>query len=164
MNYEKDIRIDETALDVEWLEQASLALKYARHLSNLKADVRQLDELKKVTRSELILKVNKDPEKLIGKKSPNANDIEAFYRSQSAYVEVVDELLAAQQELEYAELAYQEIAWTRKKALENLVVLHGQQYFAGPKMPRDLSQEKQRRESQQKEIDAGVASKFKRKK
>ena len=29
----------------------------------------------------------------------------------------------------------------RKESLENLVRLHGQHYFAGPKIPRDLSSE-----------------------
>ena len=31
MNYEQDIRIDETSLDVEWLDQPSLMMTYARH-------------------------------------------------------------------------------------------------------------------------------------
>jgi len=33
----------------------------------------------------------------------------------------------------------------RKDALENLVRLHGQQYFAGPKMPRDVQWERQQK-------------------
>ena len=38
----------------------------------------------------------------------------------------------------------------RKTSLENLVRLHGQQYFAGPKMPRDLRKEVDRRAQQRK--------------
>ena len=64
------------------------------------------------------------------------------------------------EELEYAELAFQEIAWTRKKSLENLVILHGQQYFAGPKMPRNISEE---REIKQKSVNEKIGSGLKRK-
>ena len=31
MNYEKEILIDESALDVEWLEQPRLMMRYTRH-------------------------------------------------------------------------------------------------------------------------------------
>jgi hypothetical protein len=48
----------------------------------------------------------------------------------------------------------------RKDALENLVRLHGLQYFAGPKVPRNLSEEREYREEQQKKVDAGVAKKL----
>jgi hypothetical protein len=161
MNYEKDVNIDETALDVEWKDQAPLALKYAKHLSRLNAEVAKLEEEKKTKRSELILKVNKDPMELIGKKTPNAADIEAYYRTDPEYKEIIKDLLEAQEEAEYANLAHKEIALTRKKALENMVILHGQQYFAGPSVPRDFSYEVQQRREQEK-VDAGIAGKLKR--
>ena len=47
----------------------------------------------------------------------------------------------------------------QKTALENLVKLHGQQYFAGPSVPRDLSKEWERHE-RQKSVDAGVGKKL----
>ena len=148
MNYEKDLKIDLDALDVEWAEQASLALKYAKHLTNKKAKVAKLEERKKTKRSELIVEANANPFKLLNKKSPNAGDIEAYYRTNSEYKAIIEELLEEQEEAEFVELAFQEIAWTRKKELENLVILHGQQYFAGPKIPRNLSQEYQKKQEQ----------------
>jgi hypothetical protein len=42
----------------------------------------------------------------------------------------------------------------RKSALENLVRLFGQSYFAGPKMPRDLHWEKEEKE---KSVNSGIA-------
>jgi len=161
MNYEQDLFIDPNALDVEWLGQANLALKYAKHLSSLRKRVNVKDEEKKTLRSELILKVNSDAEELIGKKSPNAGDIEAYYRTSRKYQRIVNELLDLQEELEFAELAFQEIAWTRKKALENMVTLHGQQYFAGPNIPRNLSKEWEDKQ-RQKKTDAGIAGKLQR--
>ncbi len=161
LDYENDIKIDESALDIEWLEQAALSLKYGRHLSNLKSIQRRLEEKKKTTRSELILKVNKNAETLIGKKSPNAGDIEAFYRNDPGYKAVIEELNDTIEEAEFAEIAYQQISWTRKAALENLVKLNGQQYFAGPSMPRDLTKEVENKE-RIKRTDAGVAKTLQR--
>ena len=161
LNYEEDIKIDESALDLEWLDQAALSMKYGRRLSNLKNIQRQLEERKKIARSELILKVNRESEVLIGKKSPNAGDIEAFYRSRPEYQQIVEELNATITEAEFADIAYQQISWTRKAALENLVKLHGQQYFAGPSMPRDLTKEVENKERIQR-TDAGVAKALQR--
>ena len=48
---------------------------------------------------------------------------------------------------------------SKKDALENLVKLHGQQYFAGPKMPRDISWE---REQKQNRADQTVGQRLKR--
>lgn len=159
LNYEKDIDIDESALDVEWLEQGALALKYSRYAAQCANEVRRLEEVKKTIRSELILEANENPKELIGKDKPNASDIEAYYRSHERYQKIVRQLLKAQEEAEFAEAAKNEICFTRKKALEMLVQLHGQQYFAGPRIPRNLTEERERR---QKRADSGVASKMKR--
>ena len=148
INYEQDIRIDETALDVEWLDQTPLALKYCRLVAYWNDKVRRLEELKKTVRSRLILEVNEDPETLLGKSKPNAADIEAYYRMNAEYQETIQELNDALKEAEYANMAKNEICFTRKQAIENLVILHGQQYFAGPRVPRDLSKEYQKREAQ----------------
>ena len=152
IDFEKDIQIDEKALDVEWLEQGLLAMRYVKYLTKLKARVRRLEEKKKTIRSELILEANEDPEGTIGKKKPNANDIEAYYRSHGDYKEVVEELLDAIEEAEFAELAKNEICWTRRLALENLVKLHGQMYFAGPSVPRDLTKERKLHKGRQQSM------------
>ena len=145
MNYEEDCNIDETALDVEWLDQGRIAGKWIRHFAYIKKQLRKAEEKKKIIRSELILKANENPEELIGKAKPNAADIEAYYRSHTAYQAAVDELNELMEEVEFTEMAKNEICWTRRQALENLVVLHGQQYFAGPKVPRNLTEEREKR-------------------
>ena len=128
MLYEKDIEINPEALDVEWLEQGPLALKYSRYAAQAASEVRRLEEIKKTIRSELILEVNQNPGELIGKDKPNAGDIEAYYRNHERYKEIVQRLLDAQEEAEFAEAAKNEICYTRKKALEMLVRTHGLQY------------------------------------
>ena len=146
MNYEDDMRIDETSLDIEWLEQASLAMKYGRHYAECRSTLFRAEEKIKVTRAELIAEANEDPMECCNKEKPNAADIEAYYRNHKRHKEAKREWLDAQFELDIADIAKNEISFTRKVALENLVRLHGQQYFAGPKIPRDLSWEREQRQ------------------
>jgi len=148
LDYEKDMKIDSDSLDIEWLEQASLALKYGKHLCALQAEVKQLREKVKTVRSELIRRANDDPEGCCNKAKPNAADIEAYYRSHDDYKLAVEAAQEAEYELEFAEVAKNEICYTRKAALENLVILHGQQYFAGPKVPRNISKEWEAKQKQ----------------
>lgn len=161
MNYEEDIRIDDSALDLEWLEQASLAMKYGRHYAICRKRLTEAEEKIKITRAELIAEANADPVGCCNKDKPNAADIEAYYRNNKRHKEAKENWVTAQFELDMAEIAKNEISYTRKVALENLVRLHGQQYFAGPKIPRDLNWERQEHE---KKVNAGIASKLQRKK
>lgn len=156
LDYERDMTIDESALDIEWLEQPNLALRYGRHVVGLRQRLARAAERVKTVRSELVDEANKDPRGTTGKDKPNAGDIEAYYRRHTRYQEAKDEEIELQAELDMAEIAREEICWTRKKALENLVILHGQQYFAGPRVPRDLSKELQDRQ-QQRRVDEGVS-------
>ncbi len=160
-DFDEDVKIDETALDVEWLNQAALARRYGKHVAFLRRQVWNAEEKKKTIRSELILEVNEDPEGLIGKKKPNAADIEAYYRNSPRYKEAIVQMHAAREELELAEVAKAEIAFTRKKALEHLVILHGQMYFAGPNVPRDLSHEAAKFRANQ-EANAAVSKSMRR--
>jgi len=164
LNYERDVEIDVDALDIEWLDQPRLAIKWGKEVSRLRRKVAQLEEKKKVERSELIREANEDPQGCCQKDKPNAADIEAYYRSSTAYQKAVDELLDAQYELSMAEIAYNEISWTRRMALENLVKLYGQQYFAGPRAPRDLGKEWENKKKQQQSDSTVSSSGMRRKK
>jgi hypothetical protein len=163
MNYKEDMRIDESALDVECLDQAELAMKYAAYYADIKTEVAQKEEEIKVCRSELIDEVNSDPVKCCGKEKPNAADIEAYYRTDPEHKRLKQEFIALSKELIYAEHAKNEIGFTRKAMLEALITLHGQQYFAGPKMPRDLSFEAKTRHDRQN-TNRAVGRTLKRKK
>jgi len=160
MNYKDDIRIDEMALEIEWLDQASLAMKYGRYYALARRRLIEAEEKVKVTRAELIAEANADPEGCCNKDKPNAADIEAYYRMHKRHKKAKEEWVTAQYEFDMAEAAKNEIGFTRKSALENLVRLHGQQYFAGPKIPRDIAWERQEK---QKRRDVGVASNLARK-
>jgi len=160
MDYKADVKIDETALDIEWLEQASLAMKYGRFYAVAKKNLTASVEKLKVIKAELIAEANKNPMKCCKKDKPNAADIEAYYRNHQRHKDAKDEWMELQFELDMCEIAKNEISFTRKSALENLVRLHGQQYFAGPKVPRDISWEKK---EMQKRRDMIVGSHITRK-
>lgn len=163
IDYDRDRRIDETALDVEWLEHGDVAGKYVKYVTYCDAEVRRLEQRKKTVRSDAILVANKTPLKCVGKEKPNAADIEAYYRSRPEYQDVIAELDEAITRKMYADLAKNEICFTRKTALENLVRLHGQSYFAGPRVPRDLAEEREKyNERIREEVNAGVANAIKR--
>jgi hypothetical protein len=138
MNYKKDLEIDPDAIDIEWLGQAELAMRYVKHYSECRKRLTLAEEKIKIIRAELIQKANSDPMRYCKKDKPNAADIEAYYRNHPSHKAAKDEWVEAQYEFTMAEGAKNEFSFTRKAALEALVTLHGQQYFAGPSIPRNL--------------------------
>ena len=162
MNYENDINIDESALDVEWLEQPKLLIRYARHAAEKAQELDLAKENLDLVRAEVDMQIRDEPEQFgISVKLTEAL-IGNTIISEPKYKIALKRYNTAKYEHEIARAAVSAIHM-RKEALENLVRLHGMQYFAGPKMPRDLSEEKARRAEQQKSVDAGIAQKFKRK-
>ncbi len=146
MNYERDMYIDDSALDVEWLEQAQLATKWGLYYNVCKEAYTRAEENVKLVKSELNALANEDPEKYLGEgvKATGAN-VEAFIIQNAKYIEAKERSMKAMREMYDAEIIKSEISFTRKAALENLVVLHGQQYFAGPRVPRNLHDEREKR-------------------
>ena len=140
LDYENDMKIDPSALDVEWLGQAALATKYNSYFAECKTAVMRADEKVKYVRSVLIDKVVNHPN-LAGVEKATAPTIEAYYRTHKKYLKAKEKWMDATEELSNAEFVKNEISFTRKAALENLVQLHGQNYFAGPSVPRNLREE-----------------------
>jgi len=144
MDYDKDIKIDETALDVECLQQAELALKYGKEWADCKHKEALAEENIKTVRSDLVKKANADPDTYLGVGiKPIAANVEAFYRTHKKYIKAKDAWVEAVYQCNLAEIAKREISVTRKTMLENLIILHGQRYFAGPSTPRNLKTERE---------------------
>lgn len=142
-DYKRDMRIDESNLALEWLDQAELATDWNMEYVEAEDELTRADENVKFTRSELILKINQDPDEYLGK-GVKATDpkVEAAYRTHRDYLAAKERWMDAKKELSELEHIKKEIGFTRKAALENLVTLHGQNYFAGPKIPFDLTKER----------------------
>lgn len=161
MNYEQDLQIDETALDVEWLEQPVLMLKYARHAAFCAEKMEALRQKLDYVRASLDKDIRFCPQDFQIEKITE-NVVSNTILIQPEYQEIEEQCRKAKYEYEIARAAVNAI-YARKDSLENLVRLHGMQYFAGPKIPRDLTFEKTNRIEQQKKVDTGVATSFKRK-
>ena len=157
MDYEKDIEIDGSALDIEWLNQASLFMKYARYSAEARRKVDEEKQALDIIRAGIDKQMRETPEKF-GIEKITEGAIAAAILTVRQYQTAYQKFLDAKYEADMASSAVQAMN-TRKEALENLVRLAGQSYFAGPSIPRDLEWE---REQNQKRSDVGVSSKIQR--
>lgn len=142
MNYSKDIEIDETALDVEWLEQPLLMAKYCRHMAEARLGMDLAKEALEVERATLDKEIRSDPEAFEISKLTEATVQNAIVTGQS-YQSKMKKYITAKYEYEIAQAAVRSVEH-RKSALENLVRLHAASYFAGPSVPRNLTEERDR--------------------
>lgn len=165
MDYEKDITIDPNALDIEWLRQPELAFQYGKYWTECKENLAKAEENIKLIRSELSQEAFSNPSVMGKDVKATAPSVEAYYRNHLDHIEAKKRLIEAQSECDIAEIAYKEISISRKAALQNLVELHGHHYFAGPVVPRNLSEEIQHKQTEfNKKIKlTSPSKKFKRK-
>jgi len=146
MDYEQDLTIDESALDVEWLQQARLMMQYGRHCSECKLEMDKAKEHLEVTKAELDKDIRANPDSFDLTKITEGV-VSNTIILQPEHQEALDAYLNTKYEFDMALNAVRAID-QKKAALENLVRLHGQQYFAGPSVPRDLSKEWEAKEQQ----------------
>lgn len=154
MDYQKDIVIDSESLDLEWLDQASLFMKYARGAAIARADLDQAKENLDVVRASLDKEIRANPDKFGIEKITEtvvSNTIIGLLEFQKAN----EKFLICKFEVDIAQAAVSAMN-QRKDALENLVKLHGMSYFAGPKVPRDIGYEAQKKH---KQVEANKAVK-----
>lgn len=158
--YEQELTIDTEALDVEWLEQPKLFMKYSRKKARALLDAKKAQERLKTVRSELVMDAHSGA---MGKDVKVTKDsVDAWVRSQSEYVEAKEEQIQMEFEADIYDAAVFAFH-QRKAALENLVTLHGQQYFAGPHVPRNLSEEYAKSRNAARERTAAVSDNYDRK-
>lgn len=160
MNYESDIKIEEGCLDVEWIGQAELMLKYGKHAAEMKRNLDRAKEKLELTKSELDRAIRTSPEDFDLEKVTD-KAIDALIPTLTEYKEASKEYLNAKFESDVAFAAVKAFE-QRKDALENLVRLHGQQYFAGPKIPRDLTSEVEKRENRTREVNKKIGARISR--
>jgi hypothetical protein len=137
-DYERDLHIDEGGLDIEWLNQPSLMMKYSRELANAEREVSRMKEKLSVVRAELDRDIRLKPEKFNIDSKVTEAVISNAILLQPKYSKASEELIDAQYEFMMMKGAVQAVQ-QRKDALQDLVKLHGQRYFAGPNIPRDLT-------------------------
>lgn len=138
-NYEEDRLVNPDALDLEWLRQSNLFGHYADLSAKANRRAKEAEENVKVIRSILSKEANENPDEVLGKGvKPTATNVEAYYRTHPDHKKAKEEWIQATYEAEMLSNAV--FAFHQKKAsLEYLVILHGQNYFASPKEPRELN-------------------------
>ena len=160
MTYEIDMSIDDSALDVECLEQPKLMMKYTAKSAQVKMERDQAKELLDVVRADMDKEIRTNPDKF-GIEKLTETVVSNTILTTPAYKTAMKNFLEAKYEADVVAGAVAAIE-QRKSMLEALIKLHGQSYFAGPSIPRNLSMEKKMREEQQKKVDSGIATKLKR--
>ena len=147
MDYEKDMKIDETSLDVEWLDQPQLVMKYTRIQAEAHREEEEAKEKLDLVKAQLDKDIRTDPEDFDLGDVPKITEavVNGAILESDKYKDAFKEWIDAKFENTIAKGAVRAVD-TRKASLENLVKLHGQQYFAGPSVPRDLSKEWEKKE------------------
>lgn len=139
MDFKEEIMINPEILDMEWLDQPKLILKYSEMLATARVRYEKSKEKMDVYEAELALSIRSAPKDYgIDKITEQVikYTIAADEERSVLYKEVIQKKYNVDM-LQSAVNAFEH----RKKALENLVTLHGQQYFAGPSVPRNLAEE-----------------------
>ena len=156
LNYERDVSIDETALDVEWLQQPNLMYKYAKYQAETKKAMDEAKERLDFIKAKLEMDIRANPENY-GLSKVTESAIASTILLQPEYQEVSKKYIEAKYENDVAVAAVRAID-QKKTALENLVKLLNVSYFAGPSAPRDLSLEwnEHIKRKEQKELNKNV--------
>jgi hypothetical protein len=145
-DYENDIQIDESGLDVEWLRQPKLMFFYAKMVAELRRALDRRKERLNIVKAELDRKIRQNPADFdIEKITETA--VSNTILTQEAYKEASADIIDTNYELSIAQAAVSALN-DKRTALENLVRLYGQQYFAGPSVPRNITKEWEQREKQ----------------
>lgn len=131
-----DFHIDRDRLDVEWEKQAETFHSYAVLLANRRDRLNEAEAALDVCEAELGLAIRNDPARY---QVPKVNNdaISETVRVQPEYQEAVRAVNKAKHRVELTKAAVDAMDH-KKKALENMVVLHGRAYFADPLMPREV--------------------------
>lgn len=139
MDFKGDIAINPNALDVEWVRQPALMGEWCEKLADAKAESDRAKERLDVVEAELAREVRLDPSKF-GLEKITESAVSAAVQLDRRCAKATEELINAQHEVEVIGAAVRALEH-KKAALTSLVALHGQQYFAGPSVPRDLGKE-----------------------
>lgn len=147
--FEQDRKVDPEQLDVEAAQQADLFFKWAEREVEAKIDVDRAKYNLEITDAKLATRIREDPERYDVKKVTESS-IAAAVQNHPRHAAAYETFLSAKAThlmLEKAVLAMEQ----KKRMIEVLVTLHGQEYFAGPSVPRDLGaawKESQQRRSE----------------
>ena len=140
LNYDKDIRIEADALDIEWLQQPRLYMKWAEMASKADAEVRRAKEELNIVDAGIDIEI----------RSKEGKTTESMIKAEIAinlkHKEATEKYHKALYNADICSAAVKAME-QKKYALENEVRLWAGSYFAGPKEPKDLKEKLNMREN-----------------
>jgi len=146
MNYEGDIEIDEQALDGEWLDHPRRVVVYCIHAAEMHRNMDLAKERVDVCRAQLDQRIRANPDEFGLGTRITEGSIQSAILVDDEYQETTRAYFQAKYEYDVAQGVVRAFDH-RKSALENLVRLHGQSYFAGPTIPHDLGEVRAQRDA-----------------
>lgn len=147
--FELDLRLDPDQLDVECVRQAEIFFKWSERSVTSRGALDRLKLQLEVAEARLELEIRQDPKGhgIEGERVTEAA-IKAALVTHPKRLRLNEELNQARDDNAMLEKAVAGLEM-KKRMLENLVTLHGQQYFAGPATPRSLGKLYQRHQENQ---------------
>lgn len=135
----RDVHINPSALDVEAVDQAELFFKWAELCVDAKALADRAEAKLDSLESRLQMRAREAPEDFNIQNVTEAA-VKAAVKSHPKFLRAVEKFyrLKHRSEMFVRAVAAME---QKKRMIEVLVTLHGQEYFAGPSVPRDLMSE-----------------------
>jgi hypothetical protein len=137
-NFEKDLRIDPTQLDVESLRHPEITFKWARRSAKAEEELEQAKLNLEVVEASKSSEIRRNP-KLFGIMKVSEAAIKAATILSPSSIKAKREFIAALKRKKLLDAAVRAIE-VKKSSIEFLIRLHGQQYFAGPRVPRNLAE------------------------
>lgn len=136
--FKDDLAIDPNQLDVEAGLQAELFFKYAEKAIQARERVDRLKLRLEATYATLKAKARLQPSSF-GITKTTESSLDEAVKLHPRYMEVSKRLICARRDHALLDSMVSAME-QRKRMLEVLITLHGQQYFAGPSAPRNLSE------------------------
>ncbi len=137
--WKQDVEINPDQLDIQWCKQASLFGEYCVEQATARDAFDRAKERLEVYDAGLGLKIRANPAQF-GLEKITESSVQAVILLDKEHARLSDELNTARYQLEVITAAVRALD-QKKSALENLVRLQGQNYFAGPSVPREIGKE-----------------------
>lgn len=161
--FKRDLEIDPNELDVQAGLQGELFFKWA----DLSIEAQEEQDRAKLNletaEADLFQKAKLDPDSFGITKATDASTSQAV-RLQPKYLEASERLIQAKANAARLRAAVGAME-QKKRMIEILVTLHGQQYFAGPSVPRNLADAwKEVRENREQNVHEKQKGKIRKRK
>lgn len=134
--FEEDKRINPGQLDIESCQQADLFFKWAERAIEARHDMDTTKAKRDMVEMRIQMQVRKAPHKFGIEKVTEAT-ITATAKIHADVEKANDDYLNARRNSGMLDAAVSAMEM-KKRMIEVMITLHGQKYFAGPSVPRDL--------------------------